>query len=63
MTFADQVRSYWCAAYLIRRAPDRNLGSARAILQQVAKSSTGRVHDNAKALLKEIDVQHSNDAG
>jgi len=50
---------FWNAALFTRRAPDRDQNLARRVLVDVAKHSTGTLHQRATELLKE----HENGAG
>lgn len=55
MTLADRTRKFWSAAFFLRRAPDRNRSIPIKVLEQVARTTTGRVHDRAITLLKDIN--------
>lgn len=55
MTLDDSTRKFWSAAYFYRRAQDRDQSLAVKVLEQVARSTTGRVYERAITLLEEID--------
>ena len=59
MNIETEARRFWSAAFFIRRAPDRDHREAVRILRFVTNTSTGRVHDRALALLREINEQQS----
>lgn len=55
MTLADRTRKFWSASFFYRRAPERNQSITIKVLEQVARTTTGLVHDRATALLKDIN--------
>ena len=59
MTPADSARKFWCAAFFYRRARDRNPSLAIKVLEQVARATTGPIHDRAATLLKDINDHES----
>ena len=44
---------FWNAALFIRRAPDRDQNLAQRVLRDVAKTTTGTLHQRATELMKE----------
>lgn len=52
-SLALRTRNFWCAAYFLRRAPDRDRTIAVKALAQVATMTTGKVHDRAITILRE----------
>ncbi len=62
MRLADRTREYWCAAFFLRRATDRNRSVALTVLEHVIDTGDDKLSERADQLLKEIQNgtdQHS----
>ena len=49
----DKAKKFWCAAFLIRRAPGRDNSTAVAALKEVTDTATGKLQSRAADMLKE----------
>jgi hypothetical protein len=58
-SLSDDARKFWNAALFIRRAPDRDLGLALKVLEQLSRTTTGKVRNRTETLLK--DMAHGTD--